>query len=221
VVVGGGIAAAAALTGGDSGHTTASASSPPPGASSASAQPSGDAPSPAAVNPLDYLSTAEKDTAPLSQGAFFPAAIPGGPLARVAADTSDCASAVSPALAADLKAHSCRTAYRATYKAGSTAVTVGVAVFDNGTQAAQAKQNARAGNVNPLYAKGTPPFCKAVTCRMTVNALGRYAYFTVAGYTDGKPVPPSDKQALDAGGSAAKLVFDDLAARARQAAAAK
>jgi hypothetical protein len=225
VVIGGGIAAGVGLTRGGGTHHDRAAAGPPSPASSAeaanTAAPSPQ-PSPAAVDPLVYLSTAAKDTAPLSEKVFFPAVIPHTPWTRIAANaTPNCASAVSPALAADLKAQSCKAVYRATYRSGSTAVTVGVAVFGDSGQAALAKRNARAGNVDPLYAKGTPPFCKAVTCRMTVNALGRYAYFTVAGYTTGKPVPATDKEALNAGDSAATLVFDDLAARARAAAEAR
>jgi len=239
VVVGGGVALAVGhSSGGGTGHATAgagasaaaSASTGAPPAGSAGGAADGAAPpaSPSPVDPLFYLENATTDTAPLSAATFFgrpSVTVSGHTYTRATtATTRACAAAVSPALAAQLTAQHCLTVYRATYLAGGakggTAVTVGVAVFGNATQASAVRQNAKVGNVDPLYGKGVPVFCKAVTCRMSINALGRYAYFTVAGYTNGKPVPPKDTTALAAATDGANLVYDVLASRARVAAAA-
>jgi hypothetical protein len=99
-------------------------------------------------------------------------------------------------------------------------VTVGVAVFDSAAQAAAVKQQAGGGNLEPLSGGKLPAFCHAVACRLTVNAFGRYAYFTVAGYTTGKPVPEADTAALAAGTDIGAMAFENLAARARDEAAA-
>ena len=97
-------------------------------------------------------------------------------------------------------------------------MTVGVAVFDSAAQARAVKQQAT-GNLLPLSGGGLPVFCRMAVCRLTTNAVGRYAYFTVAGYTDGKPVPADDTSAYAATTAMNQLVFDALLARADREAA--
>jgi hypothetical protein len=127
---------------------------------------------------------------------------------------------VTPPLATTLVAAGCHQVFRATYVNGTTAVTVGVAVFDTAAAADAVKKQATTGNLDPLFGGPLPAFCHAVACRLTVNAFGRYAYFTVAGYTTGKPVPPQDTSALAAGTDMGTMTFENLATRARTAAAA-
>ena len=199
--------------------TTAPSAPPSPAPSSASEAPS--AP-PGAVDPVALLAGAATDSAPLDAAGFFPGrTVTFGKQSYTRALTADsgCASAATPPLAAVLARNGCRTLLRASYSAGTTAVTVGVAVFDNAAQALAVKQQT-AGNLLPLTGGGLPAFCRLVVCRLTTNAVGRYAYFTVAGYTDGKPVPASDTSAYAAGTAMNQLVFDGLLARARQEATA-
>jgi hypothetical protein len=172
---------------------------------------------PVAVSPITLLSSAATDPAPLDPSGLFP-----GPAfrfdnqsyTRALTTGSGCASAATPSLAAVLARNGCRTVLRATYADGTTAVTVGVAVFDSAAAARAVKQQAT-GNLLPLTGGGLPSFCRMVVCRLTANAVGRYAYFTVAGYTTGKPVPADDTSAYAAGAAMDQLTFDGLLARAR------
>ncbi|MEY9962330.1 hypothetical protein ABIA33_000351 [Streptacidiphilus sp. MAP12-16] len=195
-------------------------------------QPTHDAPSPSAsslpsasakpsavpLDPLVVISNASTDTAPLTLTTLFP-----GRMVTVSAHSytqaltvaSACAPAATAPLAAVLVRNGCHQVFRATYGSGTTAATVGVAVFDTAAQANAVKQQAIAGNLEPLSGGAVPVFCHAVACRLSVNAFGRYAYFTVAGYTTGKPVPPADTAAMTAGTDMGRMVFENLATRAR------
>ncbi|MBC3843871.1 hypothetical protein GXW82_37655 [Streptacidiphilus sp. 4-A2] len=171
-----------------------------------------------ATAPIALLSSAATDGAPLDAAVFFPP----GPVGyqqqsytRALTTASDCAAAFTPPLAAVLARNGCRTVLRASYRDGTTAVTVGVAVFDSAAAAHAVEQQASGGNLLPLTGGGLPGFCHGVPCRLTVDAVGRYAYFTVAGYTTGKPVPADDTSAYAAGAAMDQLVFDGLVARAR------
>ena len=178
-------------------------------------------PTAAAPDPLTLVSAAGTDTAPLSTVTLFPGksvTVHGHSYTRALTTASGCAVAATPALAAVLAKNGCLQLFRATYSAGTTAVTVGVAVFDTAAQATAVKQQA-AGNLVPLAGGGLPAFCRAVSCRLSVNAFGRYAYFTVAGYTTGKPVPAKDTSALAAGTDIGAMAFQNLATRARNEAA--
>ncbi len=183
-----------------------------------------DAPStpPSAVNPVTLLSAAATDAAPIDAAGFFPGrtvALDKQSYTRALTTGSACAPAVTPQLAAVLTRNGCRTLLRASYSGGTTAVTVGVAVFDSAAQALAVKRQTT-GNLLPLSGGGLPVFCRMVVCRLTTNAVGRYAYFTVAGYTDGKSVPVTDTSAYTATATMNQLVFDGLLARAQREAAA-
>ena len=170
---------------------------------------------------LAVLSAASSDSAPLTAAGLFPARAtgPGGQVyGLVATAASGCAPAVTPPLAAVLARNGCEQLFRASYTSGGTAVTVGIAVFAGAGPAAAVKSGAT-GNVESLAGGPLHPFCRGVVCRLSVNSVGRYAYFTVAGYTDGKPVPAADTQALTAGADMERLVIQSLQARARAEAA--
>ncbi|MHA6760574.1 hypothetical protein [Streptacidiphilus sp. PAMC 29251] len=180
------------------------------------------APSPAGPDPVALISSAGTDTAPLSAVTLFPGksvTVHGHSYTQALTSASACAPAATPPLAAVLAKNGCRQLFRASYTSGTTAVTVGVAVFDSAAQAAAVKQQALAGNLQPLAGGALPAFCHAVACRLSVNAFGRYAYFTVAGYTTGKPVPAADTSALAAGTDMNAMAFENLATRARAEAA--
>ncbi|QMU79311.1 hypothetical protein GXW83_29990 [Streptacidiphilus sp. PB12-B1b] len=177
-------------------------------------------PSPTSLVAL--LSSAATDRAPITAAGFFPGrtvSLNHRSYTRAATADSGCAAAASQALAAVLTRNGCREVLRATYTTGTTAVTVGVAVFDDAAQAAAVRQQA-AGNLTSLPGGGVAAFCRGVVCRLSVNAVGRYAYFTVAGYTSGKPVPADDTAAFDAGNDMNQVVLTDLGTRAGAEAAA-
>lgn len=184
-----------------------------------SAQPT---PSPTLLDPLTLLSSAATDKAPLSAATLFPGqsvTVNGHSYTRVLTATSTCAAAASPALAGVLVKNGCQGVFRATYDNGSAVVTVGIAVFDDAAQAGAVKAAVATGNIAALAGGPVKPFCQKEVCRISVNAVGRYAYFTVAGYPDGKPVPANDTVALAAGNDLATLAFQNLADRGRAEAA--
>ncbi|MEV6670171.1 hypothetical protein [Streptomyces sp. NPDC051162] len=181
-----------------------------------------DAAPPPPPNPLDFISSADKDKAPLSTGTLFPHTKPvlyKRAYDRTAtATTTDCGSATQNGLGAVLTANGCRKVLRATYVRDGIAVTVGVAVFDDKAAADKAKDQST-GNIASLSGDNDPAFCRATACRLTANAQGRYAYFTVAGYANGKAVGEGDTAALTAGRDVSDYAFRRIMYRAQEQAA--
>lgn len=171
---------------------------------------------PAPPDPKEFISSATKDTAPLSADTLFAetrANSEGRAYQKATtAGTTACASATQGPLGGILTEHGCRSVYRATYTADGVAVTVGVAVFDDAATAAEVKSAAK-GNIASLSGGGVPTFCRATACRLTTNAVGRYAYFTVAGYTSGKAVTADDTAALRGARDVADYTFHRIWAR--------
>ncbi|MCI0384873.1 hypothetical protein [Streptomyces sp. CNQ085] len=181
-------------------------------------------PPPPPPDPRDFLSSAEKDTAPLGAATLFPGdsmEVNGRTYDKGAtASTGSCASGTQGALGAVLTDNGCRELIRVTYVREGVAVTVGVAVFDDAEDASRAKEQSRP-NVASLAGSGVPTFCRGgVTCRTSANALGRYAYFTISGYTSGKDVTASETAARRAGLDAADFAFARILERGREQAAA-
>ncbi|MFJ9208224.1 hypothetical protein CU044_4927 [Streptomyces sp. L-9-10] len=175
-------------------------------------------------NPKDYVSSADKDKAPLSAGTLFPGdkvtmsdrAYAKGATAR----TTNCAAAAQGALGSILASNSCDQVIRATYSKGGVAVTVGVAVFETEALALKAKDQAK-GGIASLSGAGVPTFCRAPSvCRKTTNSYGRYVYFTVGGFTSGKNVTTSDKDVFTTGDDIAEFAFRQILARGRAQASA-
>ncbi|WP_424891460.1 hypothetical protein [Streptomyces sp. XH2] len=173
-------------------------------------------------NPREFIASAEKDKAPLSTKTLFPHSKPSLDKRKydrtATATDEDCATAAQGGLGSVLTGNGCRQVLRATYVRDGVAVTVGVAVFDTKAAADKAKEQST-GNIESLAGDG-PSFCRATACRLTANAEGRYAYFTVAGYTNGKAVPDDDKDALQAGRDVAGYTFRRIMARANAQASA-
>ncbi|MFF4217404.1 hypothetical protein [Streptomyces nondiastaticus] len=173
-------------------------------------------------NPREFIASADKDKAPLSTKTLFPHSKPSLDKRKydrtATATNEDCATAAQGGLGAVLTGNGCRQVLRATYVRDGVAVTVGVAVFDTKAAADKAKEQST-GNIESLAGDG-PSFCRATACRLTANAEGRYAYFTVAGYTNGKAVPDDDKDALQAGRDVAGYTFRRIMARANAQASA-
>jgi hypothetical protein len=173
--------------------------------------------------PQDYLSDAERDTAPLSEDTLFPdeeVTVNGRTFTRGAKDaTDDCASVTQGDLGDLLEKNGCDHLFRATFERDGLAVTIGVAVFDGREQAAKIKADYDP-NVAALSGDGVPSFCRTVMCQTSVNALGRYAILTISGHTNGLPAPDSDKPAKQAGLDGSDYAYGRLIQRGKDEAAA-
>ncbi|WP_313956444.1 hypothetical protein [Streptomyces sp. SAJ15] len=171
---------------------------------------------PAPLEPLDIISDKKLDKAPLRATSLFPekkAASNGRTYTRGATTaTTNCASATRGGLGPALTNNGCRQLFRATYEKDGVAVTVGIAVFDTPAAAEKAKSQATPGVIS-LPGEGVPAFCRGPACRSSANAIGRYAYFTTTGYTNGKPVTTKDPRPLEAGRDLSDYAFRRILAR--------
>ncbi|WP_326688554.1 MULTISPECIES: hypothetical protein [unclassified Streptomyces] len=183
--------------GGDGASDKPSSSLPAPEdlPSSSDAQPTFKDEPPPPPPPRDFIADAEHDKAPLSAATLFPAkriTVNGHSYKLASTSTSkNCAQAAHAGLGPVLTGNDCDTLYRATFTSNGLAVTVGIAAFEDAKTAAKVKKQYRP-NLVALPGNGVPDFCRTVTCRTTANSLGRYAYFTIAGRTNGKESGPSD-----------------------------
>ncbi len=175
-------------------------------------------------DPMDYISDPAKDTAPLTAESLFPGkqlTIGEHAYTRGAtAATADCAAAGQGGLAGVLARHGCDRMVRATFERDGVAVTVGIAVFDS-PEAAQKVKKEAVGGVTTLAGAGVDPFCQARTvCLRRANAVGRYAYFTQAGFTSGKRVTTADRKVFAGSDDLGTFAFDRIHARGREQASA-
>ncbi|MEU7280364.1 hypothetical protein AB0A69_16490 [Streptomyces sp. NPDC045431] len=175
-------------------------------------------------NPMDFISTAQKDKAPLTPESLFP----GKTLTMgdrvydkgATSSTTDCTAAVQAGLGPVLTKHGCSRVIRATYEKDGVAITVGVALFDTTAAALKAKEQVQ-GGVAPLAGSGVGGFCQAKTvCLRRANSLGRYAYFTQAGYTSGKKVTKADDVVFKTSDDVGTFAFNQIYARGRAQASA-
>ncbi|MFF8314004.1 hypothetical protein ACWGLP_02900 [Streptomyces lydicus] len=220
-----GIVAAAVMAGGGSspgGNPTAAPSSS--GQAAPDDKPSfPDVSVPPPPNPRDYITDPRKDTAPLTPATLFPqkSMIVGEhsyPRTNTAT-TKDCTAGAQGALVSSLAHNGCKQLLRATYSKGGVAVTIGVAVFNSPAQATKVMNEART-NLMPLPGGGVPSdFCQGHKCRMATNATGRYAYFTIAGYLDGKDVVTSETKARQIARDGGAYAFSQITQRGKDQAA--
>lgn len=180
---------------------------------------------PPPLDPKDFISSAKKDKAPLSAETLFPGTrltmgetvYKKGPTA----DTKKCASAAQGTLPKVLTANHCTRLLRVSYVKDGVAVTVGVAVFDTEAQAIKAKAQAdKRSIVKSLTGKGIKTFCDGAVCRSTTNAVGRYAYFTIAGFTNGKDVTAKNTKVFSTGDDLAEFTFRQIRRRGQAQASA-
>ncbi|WP_077796745.1 hypothetical protein [Streptomyces sp. JHA26] len=180
---------------------------------------------PPPLDPKDFVSSGKKDRAPLSADILFPGTqltmgdivYKKGPTA----DTRTCASAAQGTLPKALTANGCTRLLRVTYTKGEIAVTVGVAVFDTEAQALKAKaQTDKKSIVRSLSGGGVKSFCTGAVCRSTTNSYGRYAYFTIAGFTDGKNVTQKATDVFRTGDDLAEFAFRQIRRRGEAQASA-
>jgi hypothetical protein len=191
VVIGAVVALAIVSQSGDDGTAGGTASPSLPPVSESEARPSFEETSlPPLPQPREFISDADKDLAPFDAAGFFPGEtmdIEDRTYFRVTTqDAADCAEAASAELGAVLTEHGCAALVRGTYTGGGVTVTVGVAQFGTEEDAAAARENA-AGSLLPLHGGDATAFCLQGGCRTTINQVGRYAYFTIAGLADGTP----------------------------------
>ncbi|MGW6743913.1 hypothetical protein ACWGDX_24845 [Streptomyces sp. NPDC055025] len=175
-------------------------------------------------NPKDFISSADKDKAPLSADTLFPGTklTMGDRVYQKGATTrtTNCAAAAQGSLGSILAANGCDQVIRATYSKDGVAVTVGVAVFEQEAQALKAKAEAK-GGIASLSGNGVGTFCRAPSvCRKVTNSIGRYAYFTVGGFTSGKDVKESDRDVYTTGDDIAEFTFRQIFGRGRAQASA-
>jgi hypothetical protein len=207
--------------GGSPTHLPASASVP-----SGSATPSfAPTSAPPPLDPKDFISSAKKDTAPLSAGTLFPGTqlTMGDTVYKkgATADTTQCASGAGGNLPKILTANGCTRLIRVTYSKGGIAATVGVAVFDDQAQATKVKTQAkRNAMVRSLPGKGVKDFCNAAVCLTTTNGVGRYAYFTTVGFLNGKNVTDKDTKIFSVGNDLQQFAFDQIYRRGQAQASA-
>ncbi|MFI9613130.1 hypothetical protein ACIHCM_15895 [Streptomyces sp. NPDC052023] len=196
-----------------------------PGASTPPAPSFAPTSAPPPLDPKDFVSSKAKDTAPLSAAGLFPGTqltmgetvYKKGPTA----DTKNCASAAAGSLPKVLTANDCTRLLRVTYTKDGMAVTVGVAVFDTEAKAARAKKQADSKSiVESLSGGGVKAFCNAAVCRSTTNSYGRYAYFTLSGFTNGNDVTPKDTAVFSTGDDLAEFTFRQIRRRGEAQASA-
>ncbi|MEU9112104.1 hypothetical protein AB0D04_09985 [Streptomyces sp. NPDC048483] len=236
ILIGGGALAALAVAGivtaavvnsgseGGGGHPTAH-----PTASGQVAEPD-DKPSfpdvsvPPPPNPRDYISDPKKDKAPLTPATLFPdktMVVGEHTYPRMkTATTGDCTAATQGPLGSLLAHNGCTKLLRATYSKGGVSTTVGIAVFASPAKATKVVNQWKSGNIAPLAGGGVPStFCQATRCRSTANATGRYAYFTIAGYNNGKRTDPTETKAKQIGTDGGSYAFTRITQRGKDQAA--
>jgi len=180
---------------------------------------------PPPLDPKDFISDVKKDTEILGPDTLFPGTqlTMGETVYKkgALASTKTCASAAQGTLGAVLTKNDCTRLMRVTYSKDGVAVTVGVAVFDTEAKALKAKADAdKQSVVQSLTGEGVPVFCRSAICRSTTNSYGRYAYFTVAGFTNGKDVTPKDAKVFSTGDDLAEFTFRQIRRRGEAQASA-
>ncbi|MER6845265.1 hypothetical protein [Streptomyces platensis] len=219
-----GIVTAAVMTGGAKGGSPTASPSASDDAATPDDKPSfPDVSVPPPPNPRDYISDPKKDKAPLTPATLFPqkSMVVGEhtyPRTKTAG-TKDCTAAAQGPLVSSLTHNGCRQLLRATYAKGGVAVTIGVAVFDSPAQATKVMNESKA-NLMPLPGGGVPGnFCQGTKCRMATNATGRYAYFTIAGYLNGKDVINTETKARQIARDGGAYAFSQITQRGKDQAA--
>ncbi len=180
---------------------------------------------PPPLDPKEFVSSKNKDTAPIGPNILFPGTqlTMGTTVYKkgATADTKSCAAAAKGTLVKVLNDNDCTRLMRVTYTKDGVAVTVGVAVFDTEAQALKAKKDADTKSiVASLAGDGVKEFCNSAVCRSTTNSYGRYAYFTIAGFTNGKDVTTKDTAVFTTGDDLGEFTFRQIRRRGEAQASA-
>ncbi|MER5433947.1 hypothetical protein [Streptomyces sp. NPDC002588] len=180
---------------------------------------------PPPLDPKEFVSSKAKDTAANSPNLMFPGnqltmgsnVYSKGPTA----DSPTCTSGAQGTLPKVLTANGCTRMMRVTYTKGNIAVTLGVAIFDTEAQALKVKsQSDKQSIVKALTGGGVKAFCNGAICRSTTNSYGRYAYFTITGFSTGKDVTTKDTAVFTAGDDLAQFAFQQIRKRGQTQASA-
>ncbi|MFJ3581608.1 hypothetical protein ACIPPS_05105 [Streptomyces sp. NPDC090127] len=197
--------------------SAAPSDSPTPGPTFSSVAP------PPPPNPKDFIADEKKDKAPLSAEGLFPGkklTMNGRAYTKGAtSSTTNCATVTQGGLGGVLTKNGCDRVIRATYVRDGVVLTVGVAVFPNEAAALKAKNQA-SGGIAPLAGAGVKEFCRATVCLRRANSIGRYAYFTQAGFTNGKKVTTKDKAVFQSSDDLGTFAFNQIYARGKSQASA-
>ncbi|CAM5500583.1 Membrane protein OS=Streptomyces viridochromogenes OX=1938 GN=ACM01_45745 PE=4 SV=1 [Streptomyces viridochromogenes] len=181
---------------------------------------------PPPLDPKDFIAGKDKDTAPLGAQILFPGTqlTMGETVYKKGAtdDTKNCSAATKGGLPKILAEGGCTRFMRVSYLKDGIAVTVGVAVFDTEAKAQKAKSkvDTKKDIVRSLSGKGVKDFCTAAVCRSTSNSYGRYAYFTITGFTSGRNMTDKDTAAFKAGDDLAEFTFRQIRRRGEAQASA-
>ncbi|MEV0218645.1 hypothetical protein [Streptomyces sp. NPDC050704] len=232
IAVGAAVAVAVVSADGGSEQAANRPSSELPATADIPSDPAGTGPSfaetsaPPPLDPKEFISSATKDTAPLAPDLLFPGTrlTMGETVYKKGelASTKRCATAAQGTLGPILTKNDCTRLMRVTYSKDGIAVTVGVAVFDTEAKALKAKNDAdKQSVVQSLAGSGVPDFCSSAICRSTTNSYGRYAYFTVAGFTGGKDVTQKDTAVFTTGDDLAEFTFRQIRRRGEAQASAE
>lgn len=180
---------------------------------------------PPPLNPKDFVSSARKDKAPISPDILFPGSqltmgdnvYSKGPTAS----TNNCASVAQGTLDKLLTDNDCTRFMRVTYYREKIAVTVGVALFDTEARASKVKADwDKKSTIVSLSGDGVPAFCRTTFCRTTANSYGRYAYFSLSGFTDGKDATEKSTAVFAAGDNLSEFTFRQIRRRGEAQASA-
>ncbi|MFJ8106825.1 hypothetical protein [Streptomyces sp. NPDC096132] len=180
---------------------------------------------PPPLDPKEFVSSKAKDKAPNSTNLMFPGnqltmgsnVYKKGPTD----DSTTCTTGVQGTLPKVLTANGCTRLMRVTYTKGTMAVTVGVAIFDTEAQALKVKSQADSKSiVKALTGGDVKAFCNGAICRSTTNSYGRYAYFTITGFINGKDVTTKDTAVFTAGDDLAEFTFQQINRRGQTQASA-
>ncbi|GHH13664.1 hypothetical protein [Streptomyces lanatus] len=181
---------------------------------------------PPPLDPKDFISSKSKDTAPLGAQILFPGTQQpvGETVYKKGAtdDTKSCSAATKGGLPKILTANDCTRFLRASYIKDGIAATVGVAVFDTAAQATKVKSqvNTQEDFIRSLSGKGIKDFCNSTVCLMTSNSYGRYAYFTISGFTTDRDVTEKDTKVFRTGDDLAEFAFQQIRRRGEAQASA-
>lgn len=181
---------------------------------------------PPPLDPKDFISSKSKDTAPLGAQILFPGTqlTVGGKVYKKGAtdDTKSCSAVTKGGLPKILTTSDCTRFMRVSYVKDGIAVTVGVAVFDNAAQATKVKGqvNTKKDIIRSLSGKGVKDFCTSSVCLSTSNSYGRYAYFTITGFTSGKDMTDKDTAAFQVSDELEEFTFHQILRRGQAQASA-
>lgn len=197
-----------------------------PGGSTAPAPSFEPTSAPPPLDPRDFIASKSKDTAPLGAQILFPGTqLTSGETVYKKGptdDTKNCSAATKGGLPKILTDNGCTRFMRVSYVKDGVAVTVGVAVFDTAAQATKTKGqvNTQKDLVRPLTGEGVKDFCSTAVCRTYSNSVGRYAYFTVAGFFSGKDVTTKDTKVFKIGENLEEFTFRQILRRGEAQASA-